>query len=81
MQSGRPFGGDRGIQTLGLCNANAALYQLSYIPAAIYLATIAEIWRRLQPLEGALADNDLIARLAALAAEGAGDAGFAHDVT
>ena len=25
-------GGDRGIQTLDLSNANAALYQLSYIP-------------------------------------------------
>jgi|GEM_PF-1872431 hypothetical protein len=27
-------GGDRGIQTLDLSNANAALYQLSYIPTA-----------------------------------------------
>ena len=26
------FGGDRGTQTLDLSNANAALYQLSYIP-------------------------------------------------
>ena len=29
------FGGDRGIQTLDLSNANAALYQLSYIPMLV----------------------------------------------
>ena len=28
-------GGDRGIQTLDLSNANAALYQLSYIPMLV----------------------------------------------
>ncbi len=27
-----PFGGDRGIRTPDLCDANAALSQLSYIP-------------------------------------------------
>lgn len=29
------FGGDRGTQTLDLSNANAALYQLSYIPMLV----------------------------------------------
>ena len=29
------FGGDRGTQTLDLSNANAALYQLSYIPTTL----------------------------------------------
>ncbi len=29
-----PFGGDRGIRTPNLCDANAALSQLSYIPIA-----------------------------------------------
>ena len=30
-------GGDRGTQTLDLSNANAALYQLSYIPMLAWL--------------------------------------------
>ena len=30
------FGGDRGTQTLDLSNANAALYQLSYIPMCLW---------------------------------------------
>ena len=32
-----PFGGDRGIRTPNLCDANAALSQLSYIPTPLKL--------------------------------------------
>lgn len=34
------FGGAKGIQTLGLCNANAALYQLSYSPMSNWFILI-----------------------------------------
>src|SRR4051812_37244287 len=32
---GKVFGGDRGIRTPDLCDANAALSQLSYIPTEV----------------------------------------------
>lgn len=32
-------GGDRGTQTLDLSNANAALYQLSYIPMPLWFSS------------------------------------------
>ena len=34
------FGGDRGTQTLDLSNANAALYQLSYIPMLVQVTKL-----------------------------------------
>ena len=37
------FGGDRGTQTLDLSNANAALYQLSYIPMLAWLPSFVSI--------------------------------------
>ena len=33
-------GGDKGIRTLGLCLAKAALSQLSYIPVAVLIVAI-----------------------------------------
>ena len=36
-------GGDRGTQTLDLSNANAALYQLSYIPMLAWLPNFVSI--------------------------------------
>ena len=33
--SGRGSGGDEGTRTPGLCDANAALFQLSYIPTGV----------------------------------------------
>ncbi len=51
-------GGDRGIQTLGLCNANAALYQLSYIPVNL-------IWWLAEPLQLVITQADYSTRLGA----------------
>ena len=39
-------GGDRGIRTPNLCDANAALSQLSYIPISSMIATLG-IWGKL----------------------------------